>query len=75
MVMDSTIKKLTYYHSETRVTKMTKIGKPRSNERQIHFKLTVGRPNYAESKYIKRHIKEKGTFPITNMHIKRYPKR
>ena len=75
LMVDSTIKKVTKYHAENRVTKLTKIGKPSKNERQIHLKLTVGKPNYAEREFIKKCKKAGEPFPVRQIQIKRYPKR
>lgn len=75
IMTDSTIKKVTKYHAPDRVTKLTKIGKPKKNERQIHFKLTVGKPNYAEREFIKKCKKAGEPFPVRQIQIKRYPTR
>jgi len=61
--------------SEKLVVKATKRGKPRKNENHIEIVLTIGRPNYAERKFIKLCKKAGEPFPVKKMQFKLYPKK
>lgn len=67
------VKKVTKYLAEDLVVKMTsRQKKPGGRPRQVEYVLTVGRPNYAEHKFIKACTKAGEKFPVRKAQYKYY---
>lgn len=69
------IKTAVKYLSEKLVVRLTRRTKYSKRNRRNEYVLTVGQPNYLESKAIKRYKKEKLSFPIAQVHVKFNPKK
>jgi diaminopimelate epimerase len=61
------------YVSEKEVVKATRRGKPSKRACQTQVLLTIGRPNYAERKFIKLCQKAGEPFPVKKVQLKLYP--
>jgi hypothetical protein len=53
--LHSHIYRITYFVSTKQTIKVTRQHKPDKRSRQATYVVTVGKPNYAEREYIKRH--------------------
>ena len=67
------VKKATYYHSDKEVAKATFHGKKDSRTLRKQFVVTVGQPNYAERKFIKKAKKAGEPFPIKKIQLQFVP--
>lgn len=67
--------KATKYVSPTMTVKATRHGRPRRNEKKITMVLTIGRPNYAERRFIKDCRKAGEPFPVRKVQLKFAPRR
>jgi len=54
MILEPTYKSVTAFTKIDRTMTLTRRGKPRKSARSVHFILTVGKPNYSNSKWIKK---------------------
>lgn len=63
------------YVSEKEVVKATRRGRPSKRAYQTQILLTIGRPNYAERKFIKLCKKAGEPFPVKKVQLKPYPSR
>lgn len=61
------------YISDKEVVKATRISKPDKRDVQTHILLTIGRPNYAERKFVKLCKKAGEPFPVKKVQLKLYP--
>jgi len=61
------------YLSEKRIVKATRRFKPSKRNLSEEILLTIGRPNYAERKFVKLCQKAGQPFPIKNVQKKLYP--
>lgn len=69
-ILEVGAKKATKYLSERDVVKATYQGKRRKNDPSVTILFTVGRPNYAERKFIKSAKKAGEPFPVKRLHLK-----
>ena len=68
-------RKATFYFSPKLVAKATRQRRPDRRTNQETFVVTLGRPNYAERKFIKT-LKAAGEpFPVKKIQYKFYPKK
>ena len=63
------------YVSEKEVVKATRRGKPTKRAFQTQILLTIGRPNYAERKFVKLCQKSGEPFPVKKVQLKPYPEK
>lgn len=64
------VKTATHYASPTRVVRVTEVGKWRKRGRALHFRITLGKPNYATRRFIKNAVKAGEPFPIKKLQLK-----
>lgn len=69
------LKKATLYLDRDTVVKATRVLKFYGRSRSQSLMLTVGRPNYAERKFIKDCIRAKEPLPVRKIQLKRWPKK
>ena len=68
------VRKATAYLDTNLTVKVTFVGKPDRRQRKAgEFRLTVGRPNYAERKFIKQCIAAGETFPLKKVQLRHQP--
>lgn len=76
-VVDALLKfnarKATKFISPTETLKVTRRGKIRRSDRQVHLIVTFGTPNFAEREFIKAARKAGEKFPIRKVQLKHYP--
>lgn len=70
----SGVKKATAYLSKDLVVKITTNGKGDRRQRNVYTHLTVGRPNYAEKKFIELCRKAKVKLPLRRVQLKHHKK-
>jgi hypothetical protein len=75
ILMDPKIKKVTYFTSPTETVKLTRRHRDRKNARQVEFVLTMGQPNYAERKFIRKCLKAGQQFPVPSVQVRYFPRR
>ena len=67
------IKQVVYFESPTHTEKVTR-QKRECIGQQVTFLVTIGKPNYAERKFIEK-LKQSGEpFPVKKLQLKFYPK-
>lgn len=74
MIIEGGAKQVTKYLSPKLTVKATRQGKVRTGDSNITLLLTIGRPNYAERKFIKACMKAGEPFPVKRTQIK-WPKK
>ena len=67
------VRKVTHYHSPVETVKATATGRRRVGERQVSILVTIGKPNYAERKFIKLCQKAGVPFPVRKVQLKYWP--
>ncbi len=70
---DGGARKATKYFSPTLVAKATRRHKGTKRDRTTEILVTIGRPNYAERKFIKTALAAGEQFPIKGIQLKFYP--
>lgn len=75
MHYDKRIRRITKYFSPKRTLKITRQRRPSGRERSETFIVSVGKPNYAERKFIAACQKAKRKFPLQDNQINFYPRR
>lgn len=75
LLLNSTIRRATYYLSESMVVKMTHSRKPRKRDKSETLITTIGKPNYRERQFIANCRKAKEPFPIKKIQIQYFPKK
>lgn len=68
------VRKVVAYCSPTMTVKLTRQRLDRRASRHTYL-LTIGRPNYAERKFIKTLIKAKEPFPVKKIQLYFYPEK
>lgn len=71
---DSKIRTATYYIAPDLTVKITRSHVPDKRSRGETFHLTVGKPNFAERKFIKLCYKAGQSFPVRKVQLKFWPK-
>lgn len=67
------VRRVTFYGSPAFTIKITRMAKPDKREKAEHFILSMGRPNYAEKKFIKDCQKAGEPFPVRRVQLTRWP--
>lgn len=75
MLVDKTIKRATKYYSPKRTMKVTRQRPPSGRERGETFLVSVGKPNFAERKFIADCQKAGEKFPVRKLLVTHYPRR
>lgn len=58
------------YWSPKYVIKVTRIGRPDKRDRQDSVRVTIGRPNYAERRFVKQCLAAAEPFPVKKVQLK-----
>lgn len=69
-----TIRRVTYYDSPKMVIKATRQRRYSKRGRQETYLVTIGRPNYAEKKFIKMCQRAYEPFPIKRLQYTTWPR-
>lgn len=67
-------RKATYYVSPKYVVSAALRGKPNKRARSTEIVVKIGKPNYAERKFIKLCLKAGEPFPMKKIQLKFYPR-
>lgn len=67
-----TVHSATVYYSPTLVFKATRRGKPDARDKRTELVLTIGRPNWADRKFIKLCVKAGEPFPVKRVQLRLY---
>jgi hypothetical protein len=70
----SVAKSIVKYVDPKTVVKITRKHKKDCREVSVTYLLTIGKPNYAERKFVKLCVKAGERFPVSKMQYKFYPK-
>ena len=63
-----------FQHPELTVV-ATRVFKPRKNERQIDIRLTIGKPNFRNAKFVKDCLAAGEPFPVRKVQLEYWPKK
>lgn len=72
---DRSVRKATVYDSPSLVAKATRLFRPRKNGRGESIIVTIGKPNFAERRFIRLALKAGEPFPVRKVQVKYWPKK
>ena len=70
VILGTDARRATVYVAPDYTVKITARHKPRRHEKRREFVLTIGRPNFAERKFIRACIKVGESFPVKRVQVK-----
>ena len=75
MLSDAKLKRATKYLREDLVVKMTRAFVPRANGRGETMHFTLGKPNFAERRFVRLAQAAGEPFPVKKVQLKGFPKK
>jgi hypothetical protein len=73
LMCDTKVKRATKYLRSDVVVNGTYVGKVDKRERTAHIRVKIGRPNYAEKKFVKQLKDAEIAFPVRRVILKHFP--
>jgi len=74
VMADTSVRRATQYFAPNLTAKLTRQRRFGRRDRQSTFLLTIGRPNYAERKFIAACQKAGESFPVKKIQVKQWAK-